>query len=417
MKTTFAKSFRASLILFAICLPSAAIAQTLQPVSLSAASISAPSGGSGDSVSPVISADGRYVLFASAANNLVLTSSSNPITPVFPPKLNVFLRDRTNGTTTLISVNLADTGGGNADSMPVDISTNGQFVLFESFATNLVAGDTNNASDVFVRDLIHGTTTLVSTSTNGGFGNGVSRSSAMTPDGRYIAFVSSASNLAPGGNNVLANIFVRDLQGGTTTLASIGASGPGSSSELPDITPDGHYVAFYSTATNLIPGVTNTGEIYVRDLFGGITTWASAGAHAIAQSVIGTSNTIAYNHTINDDGQFVAYEASSSANPLTQGIILRYSLVSGLTDTVNTNATGLPAYGNELNHRCLDMTPDGRFIAYVARNGTSASDIYLWDAQSATTTLVSATTTNTLPGSLEFAIGRSWIPPVGISPS
>src|ERR1700734_1601316 len=102
MKTPFANSFRASLILFAIWLPSAAIAQTLQPVSLSAPAIGAPAGGSGDSVSPVISADGRYVLFASAANNLLLIGT-NPISPVFPPKLNVYLHDRTSGTTTFVS--------------------------------------------------------------------------------------------------------------------------------------------------------------------------------------------------------------------------------------------------------------------------------------------------------------------------
>ncbi len=389
---------RVLLFLFLASLSLASKAETFQLTSVPDSALSAPAGGSGDSINPVISADGRYVLFASGANNLVLTSGGNPITPLFPPKLNVFLRDRTNGTTTLISVNLAGTGGGNGDSLPVDISTNGQFVLFESSATNLVAGDTNNVSDIFMRDLVHGTTTLVSVSTNGGFGNGVSRSSTMTPDGRYVAFVSSASNLVLGDTNGIPDVFIRDLQGGTTTIASMGATGLYyTSSELPDITPDGHYVAFYSTATNLIPGVQTTGEIYVRDLFGGITTMASAGAHAIAQSVIGTTNTISYNHTISGDGQFVAYEASSSASPLAEGIILRYSLVTGLTDIVNTNATGLPASGNELNHRCLDLTPDGRFIAFVA-NASANSAIYVWDAQSAGTTLVSANTNNALPG-------------------
>ncbi|HZQ48224.1 MAG TPA: hypothetical protein VFC07_14505, partial [Verrucomicrobiae bacterium] len=381
------------------------MAEPFQLASVVNSAVNAPAGGSGDSLDPVISSDGRYVLFVSAANNLVLNSSSNPITPIFPPKLNVFLRDRTNGTTTLVSVNLTGTGGGNGDSLPVDISTNGQYVLFESSATNIVAGDTNNVSDVFMRDLVHGITTLISISTNGGFGNGVSRSSVMTPDGRYVAFVSAASNLVPGDTNHIADIFVRDLQAGTTTLATVGATSTNAnvafsgycSSELPDITPDGHYVAFYSSAINLVPGVRTSGEIYVRNLASGITTRASAGAHSIAQSIIGTTNIISYNHTISDDGQFVAYEASSSASPLTEGIILRYSLITGLTDVVNTNATGLPASGNELNHRCLDMTPDGRFIAFVANAGTNCA-IYVWDAQSVGSTLVSANTNNALPG-------------------
>ena len=114
------------------------------------------------------------------------------IPPIGPAPLNVFLRDRTNDTTTLVSVNLNNNGGGNDDSLPVAISTNGRYALFESIATNLVMGDTNNLPDVFVRDVASGTTLLVSASTNGGVGNGASVSPAMTPDGRYVAFLSGA---------------------------------------------------------------------------------------------------------------------------------------------------------------------------------------------------------------------------------
>ncbi|HZQ48658.1 MAG TPA: hypothetical protein VFC07_16690, partial [Verrucomicrobiae bacterium] len=160
------------------------------------------------------------------------------------------------------------------------------------------------------------------------------------------------------------------------------------------------YVAFYSTATNLVPGVTNSGEIYVRNLPGGTTTRASAGAQSIAQSVLGTSSIISYNHSISDDGQFVAYEASSSpssSSSHTNGIILRYGLMTGLTDIVNTNATALLPSESELVYHSLDMTPDGRFIAFITNASSSTSAIYVWDAQSATTTLVSANTNNALP--------------------
>src|ERR1041385_4867490 len=105
-----------------------------------------PAGGSGDSALPILSTDGRYVLFASTANNLVLTSSSNAIPVLIPPRLNVFLRNHTNGPTALGSVNLEGTGGGNGDSFPTGLSADGRYALFESSASDLVANDTNNAS-------------------------------------------------------------------------------------------------------------------------------------------------------------------------------------------------------------------------------------------------------------------------------
>ena len=94
----------------------------------------APAGGSGDSGAPLISADSHYVVFASTANNLMLTSSNSPIPAPFPAALNVYVRDRTKGTTRLVSVNTTGLAGGNSDSLPADISTNGQYVAFESSA-------------------------------------------------------------------------------------------------------------------------------------------------------------------------------------------------------------------------------------------------------------------------------------------
>ena len=138
--------------------------------------------------------------------------------------MNVFLRDRTNATTTLVSVNLTGTNGGNGDSLPAGLSTDGRYVLFESSASDLVADDTNGVSDVFVRDMVTGTTMPVSVSTDGDLGNGASRSAVMTPDGRYVAFVSAANNLVPDDTNGIADVFLRDLQLGTTLLVSAGAS-------------------------------------------------------------------------------------------------------------------------------------------------------------------------------------------------
>src|SRR6185437_2636522 len=128
--------------------------------------------------------------------------------------------------------NQSGTGGGNGDSFPTGISTNGQFALFESSASDLVANDTNIASDVFVRDLINGTTTLVSASMNGGVASSGSRGSVLTPDGRYVGFVGTASNLVAGDSNNIPDVFVRDLQAGITTWVSLGATPTNASTRL-----------------------------------------------------------------------------------------------------------------------------------------------------------------------------------------
>src|ERR1035437_2447377 len=130
-----------------------AMAGAFQLLSVADPAQGSAAGGSGDSWAPMMSPDGRYVLFASAANDLVLTTN-NPPTPISSPlKLNVFLRDRTNGTTALVSVNLTGLGGGNGGSLPADVSADGRYAAFESSASDLVPDDTNNTTDVFVRDL------------------------------------------------------------------------------------------------------------------------------------------------------------------------------------------------------------------------------------------------------------------------
>lgn len=392
-------------ILLSITVP--ARAGLIQPVSLLSPNLAPPSGGNGDSGLPILSQDGRYVLFSSTANNLVLLNNNAPIPMLVPARFNVFLRDRTNQTTTLISINTNSAAGGNGDSFPVNISTNGQFALFESSASDLVVGDTNKAADVFVRDLSGGTTLLVSISTNGLPGNGESRSAVLTPDGRYVAFVSEANNLVPNDTNRIADVFVRDLQSLVTTRVSVGAVStnpaalvPVSSSESPHITPDGRWVAFSSTATNLVPGVRTVGDIYARDLIAGTTVWASSGMRAKLQSVTGKTNGVCYNLALSADGKFVAYQASLSPLPtLTySGIILRYGLDTTVTDLVHTNApTSIPAAENTRN---LDLTPDGRLVAFVANtNGVlgTTTCVQVWDATTSVAKLASGDLAGAVP--------------------
>ncbi len=400
MKSKVRNLKRASVCALLACAVAIAGAAPFELISARDPTQAAPAGGSGDSGGAVVSPDGRFILFASAANNLALNSSSNPIPLLLAPRLNVYLRDRTSGSTVLVSANLSGMGGGNGDSVPTAISDDGRYALFESSASDLVAGDTNGVADVFLRDVPSSTTYLVSVSTNGTAGNGVCRGSTMTADAHYVAFTSAANNLVPADTNGIPDVFVRDIQAGVTVLASVGAQATNQyytliGSEAPDLTADGRYVAFYSAARNLVPGVGNGGEIYVRDLVGGTTTWASQGA----RTLLGTSKTVSFNHAISADGKFVAYETCSNPPPASasaRSLVLRYSLDTGLTDLVCSNAYVQIANLEEI--RSLDMNRDGRFITFVANTnvGSGTTCVYLWDAQSGASTLVSGSTNGTV---------------------
>jgi Tol biopolymer transport system component len=363
----------------------------VQAVSLANPSILPAGGGNNDSAGSVISADGRFVLFLSSASNLATNGGNGRF-------LDVFLRDRTNNTTTLVSVDLTGTGGGNGHSISPVISTDGRYIAFESEASNLVANDTNGVSDVFLRDLQSGTTRLLSENNAGtGAGNGASSTPLISADGRHVAFVSAASDLVASDTNAALDIFVRDLQTGTIALASVGADGStggNGDSDSPALSPDGRWLAFSSRATNLVAGVTNNqGEIYVRDLANGTTTWASANSAAIMRTVTNapTRSISSFNPVISADGKFVAFKSFGAAS-----LLLRHNLQTGNTDLVSTNAAGIGfILGDSFGS---DMTPDGSFIAFTETTGSNGaySAVYLWDARNGGKTLVSANLTGTI---------------------
>ncbi|HTR40196.1 MAG TPA: hypothetical protein VMH87_01095, partial [Pseudomonadales bacterium] len=389
-------------LLPAFCFLFAAIsapAGGLQLVSVPASGTASPAGGNGNSDLPIISTDGRYVLFTSSAINLVTNPYAGPVSGLTPRSSQVFVRDRVAGTTTLVSANLNGLPG-NGESFPDGISANGQYVLFESAASDLVSGDNNRQMDVFLRDLSGQNTILISVNTNGVPGNGSSHNAVMTPDARYIAFSSAASDLTLADTNGIPDVFVRDRIGGTTTLASPGAMSTGSVllpavSDSPEITPDGRYVSFYTSATNLVQGQTVPGQVFVRDLSAGQTIWASTNAQSLFQSIYGSTNEISCNQLISTDGLYVIFEACTNApfilnKTFAQGAILRYHVLSGITDLIATNAYVPSVQYEDIN--TLDITPDGRFVAFEAgTNIGSASGFFinLWDGQSGTLSLVS----------------------------
>ena len=399
------------------------IAQPIGIVSVPDPSVGPPASGGGDSIAPVISSDSHHVLFTSTANNLAVVTNSIPFRSACLPRLNVFLRD--SNTTTMVSSSLSGTAGGNGDSIGTDLAECGLYALFESSASDLVPGDTNNCSDVFWRDIAASTTRLVSVGSDGAAANGESRESTMTPDGRYAAFVSDASNLVLGDTNRIADVFVMDMQSNRMTLVSDGAMSSsrafgGGGSRSPDITADGRYVVFYSSATNLVPGVGSAGDIYVRDLAAGITHWASAGARAelAAASWMGNPTNAVMSHPmISGDGHYVVFCVSpASGSIMSAGLILRYNMETGLTEVVHTNAFVVAATASD-EMRCLDMTPDGETIAYLANTSTSVTNfgstscIRVWDGRTGTTLLASANMTNQEP--LDSTVGWPSIDPTG----
>lgn len=166
---------------------------------------------------PSISDDGRYVAYGSGSTNRIpgLTVTG---------AVNVYLRDRQTNTTTLLSHNLSNTNGGNGDSDFPIISGNGKEVVYLSYATDIVSngsGAPNEVQQVMVADVATGVTTLVSVNMSGGPGNDNSSSPSISADGRYVVFQSDASDLVPNDNNGNTDVFVRDLVANTTTLVSV----------------------------------------------------------------------------------------------------------------------------------------------------------------------------------------------------
>jgi Tol biopolymer transport system component len=151
------------------------------------------------------------------------------------------------------------------------ISADGRYVAFSSEASNLVPGDTNGTSDVFVRDLGTGATSRVSVSGAGDEANNESFGAAISADGQHVAFLSEASNLVSGDTNAKFDVFVRDLGTGSTSRVSVSTAGEQANDHSYDlaISADGRYVAFSSEASNLVPGDTNgTSDVFVRDRVG-----------------------------------------------------------------------------------------------------------------------------------------------------
>lgn len=348
--------------------------------------------GSGSSGGGWISADGRYVAFHSAASNLVANDTNG--------KVDVFVHDRQTGATSLVSVAPASAGA-NGDSAAGPISADGRFVAFHSLASNLVPGDTNPFRDVFVHDRDAGTTTRVSLDSFDGQANGPSEGPSISADGRFVAFTSTASNLVGGDTNATYDVFVKDLQTRETARVSVSSAGLQGNAGSADasISADGRFVAFTSSASNLVDDDTNgTADVFVHDRQAGTTARIAVGGRP----------------AISADGRFVAF--SSQAANLVPGDtnsrldVFVHDRTDGTTARVSVTSAGAQANDNSF---APSISADGRFVAFTSsasnlgvHDVNFAPDVFVHDRLTAVTEQASVDGAGN-GGDLESAIGTS----------
>jgi Tol biopolymer transport system component len=350
----------------------------------------------GESIAPSISNNGRYVAFASTASNLV-PGDTNGVA-------DIFLRDLQQQTTTRISVSVQNQQADGASSNPV-LSNNGQFFAFESAATNLVPNDTNGALDVFTREVRGAANSLrrVSLSTAGEQANERSILPSISGNGRLIAFESYASNLVPGDSNSAADILVRDLQAGTTTRVSttyLGGQGDGNSFD-PSLSNDGRYIAFEADAANLVVNDTNgANDVFVRDLQGGASAIQRVSVSYRGEQADGGS----FDPELSDDGRFVAWV--SEANNLVFGDtnsaldIFSRDLRNNRPDRIARISVSYRGEQGEAQSRIPTISGDGKYVAF----GSEAANLVVNDTNAFRDVFVRRNDASSPPGRITFSI-------------
>ncbi|MHB8793781.1 MAG: hypothetical protein ACYC6O_10670, partial [Thermoleophilia bacterium] len=301
-----------------------------------------------------LSADNNFTAFASQASNLVSGDTN--------AAADVFMKDNRSGQTTRVSVPQAGGQATGVSDMPA-VSSDGRYISFRSTAANLVTGDTNAAADIFRKDTQTGEIVRVSTSSAAAQSNGASDWSAISADGNQVAFRSSANNLVTGDTNNVADVFVKNITTGQTTLVSAdsAAAQANNTSDRMDISADGRYVVFRSAASNLVAADTNgKWDVFVKDTQTGATTCLSQGGNSDSGWP-----------AISADGMYVTYPSSASnlvaGDTNAQRDIFKAGVADGVITRVNTSVAGAQTSGY-----CgiPDISGDGRYVAFFSSAGT-----------------------------------------------
>jgi Tol biopolymer transport system component len=347
---------------------------------------SAGAGGTGlgpkDQPSPLsISADGRCVAFASEARRLVPGDTNRC--------WDVFVYDSRTRQTERVSVSSKGEQA-NGNSWRPSVSGDGRYVAFESGATNLVPGDTNGHYDVFVRDRQTRRTTRASLGAQGAQGNDDSYVPSVSAGGRYVAFYSEASNLAPGEAGEHGDVFLHDGETGATERVSVTSTGGPAKgwSWYPAVSADGRYVAFSSTAPDLVAQDTNgQADVFVRDRQTGATERISVSSAGLQAN--GRSGFV----SISGDGQYVAFD--SDASNLVPGDtnghldVFVYDRRTRTTERVSVSSHGAQGHSASAHP---SLSADGRYVAFSSYASNLVPDtwgIFVHDRRTGTTEHVS----------------------------
>jgi Tol biopolymer transport system component len=383
--------------------PTGAATPDLKRVSVSSAGAQA----TGYSFETSISSDGRYVAFGSRASNLV-AGDHNAVS-------DVFLRDRVTDTTERVSVGSG--GEPNRASFESSVSSDGRSVGFTSEASNLVPGDSNGATDVFVRNRAAGRTERVSVGASGVQGNGPSAQCSLSSDGRFVAFASTAPNLVTGDANGIRDIFVRDRVLRSTERVSVSGNGVAANapSGQPFISADGRFVSFTSHASNLVGSDTNgVADVFVRDRAARTTRRVSVRSRG------GQADGPSSESSLSRDGRFVVFQ--SVASGLVAGdtngnsdVFVR-DTATGVTARASVSSAGAQADGSSSLGEQLGISADGQLLAFASGAGNLApddvngtSDVFVRNRGRGTTTRLSVSDAG------RAGNGTSWRPVIAPS--
>ncbi len=344
--------------------------RTVQRLSTSSAGVQ----GNGNSQSMGVSINGE-VLFTTEATNL----DSQGVAGLFVRKI---------GETRLERVDLTSSGQlSNGSTSQAAIAAGGRFVAFSSSATNLAPNDTNGVNDVFLKDRVTGSVARVSETKNGVQGNGASTVKWISPDGKFVAFESTASNFATSDTNGLSDAFLKDMQTGELFAISSNSSGAtaNGSSWVTSASVDGRYVSFTSDATNLVSGDTNgVTDVFVKDLVAGSITRVSVDSNGQQ------GNSGSYDGELSADGRYLAFFSFASnldggdAAPrdafhkdLKTGAVTRLSIgdnggqIGSLMVGLGVGSTSISADGRKV----LFATDNWNFVTGSGADGFAIFDI------------------------------------------
>lgn len=359
---------------------------TTQVVSLSS------SGQPADAASDrsIVSADGRYVVFESLAGNLSLID--------FNAAQDIFRHDTRTGTTELVSVNSSGTASGEALSRSPSCSDDGRLIAFTSSANDIVPGDTNGFDDVYVRDMMTGITVLVSVDEQGVPGAFYSRDPQISRGGRYVVF-SSGSALTSDDGNALEDVYVFDRVLRQPTLVSVAANGTPTNDEsfAGRASDDGRYVAFFSSASNLISADQNgRGDIFVKDLTTGEVKRVSESASgAGANEAVGS-------YDVSGDGSIAAFSSLASnmvpGDTNSQWDVFAKDLATGEVERLTLSPLGTQVANTGVQQTQVRLSQDGNLVAFdseerwlVTKDFNNRRDVFVRDRSAGVTERISVT--------------------------